>query len=99
MKIKATEQQVQQMFANAYQAVAGQSIDPHEFNLSKSFDGRRRLSISSWCGVLLGLGVTAISADIFEVVPAEPREDDHPWAKTYPSIADLAQSAGAQVLQ
>ena len=87
------------MFANAYKAAAGTDIDPAEFNLAKTPDGKRRLNISTWNGVGLFMAITQHSDDVFEVTPAEPNADHHPWAVTYATVAELADSAGAQVIQ
>lgn len=99
VKIRATEQQVKQMFANAYQAASGLSIDPEEFHFSKQFDGKRKLNIATWVGVGVFLNATQITPELYEMTPDEPRELEHPWAATYPTMSDLATSAGAQVTQ
>jgi len=105
MKIRATDEQVQKMCALAAQASRPVGMGFLHFDSDTVFkpeDFRvlpedRGVYLDYVQGRMVKLSLRRVAAGVWEAA-AQISPDYESWIRTYPSYADLARAAGAEVL-
>jgi hypothetical protein len=101
VKFTATEQQIQQMMANAVNASSPMGLGFLQHDSSKSFVAEdfdtQYTSLDYVQGRMVKLWINKLGVNHYQIDDEAPRKDYQSWVSTYPTYEALLASAGIEV--
>ena len=109
MKFKATEEQINQIAANAVNASSPMGMGYLQFDQGKVYgssdfnhpydETRPRFSLDYVDGRMVKLHLARVADGIWSTSDREPTSDYQSWCRKYPTYRALVESVGAEVIE